>query len=246
MKTKLIFVLSETLITGVLFSPVIAHSSQWTLGQFPSLAPVITFETGSTALPGIPGLQLSGGDATFIYNNEGFGHQIFGNFNGSTYLDISFSQPQQAVGAYIINDEPGGGVTGVTEVVYDQSNNILESASQSFPPIGYPPVFLGIGETTTNIHKVEWQYIGSGYFGVDNVIYTPGPAIILTNIQASAGQLTFSFQTIPGHTNTIQMSTNLSSKNWTNLTSVLGAGGNMQMKVGTTNAPVGFLRVQVQ
>ena len=91
-----------------MLSSVDVNASQWTLSQFPSLAPVITFETGSTALPGINGLQLSGGDATFAVTNYNpnqivFGHQYFGNLStagGYTYLDITFSQPQQAVGAY--------------------------------------------------------------------------------------------------------------------------------------------------
>jgi DNA-binding beta-propeller fold protein YncE len=121
-----------------------ASGIQIATNQFAGTASIITFETGSTAMPGIPGLSFSGGDATF--SSYGFGSQIFGNLNGSTYLDVYFTQPQQAVGAYIINDSPFGGVTGVIEVAYDQNNNVLESVSTNFPALGAPRRFLGIGE----------------------------------------------------------------------------------------------------
>lgn len=141
---------------------------QLTNYQFSGSDPVITFETGSTALPSISGLQLSGGDATFSYYSfQCFGHQFFGDLNEGN-LDIYFTQPQQAVGAYIVNAQYG---TGVIETVYDQSNNIIESESASFPAWGYTPVFLGIGEPTAQILRVEWRLIGGGYFGVDNVVY---------------------------------------------------------------------------
>ena len=153
-------------------------------GQFSGSDPVITFETGSTALPGIPGLELSGGDATFSFGAPCFGNQYFGNINGATYLDVSFDQPKQAVGAYVIETSPFYGVTGVIEIAYDQNGNIIETESSSFPYWPSSPAFLGIGEPTAQIYRVEWRYIGaaagSGYFGVDNVIY--GAAIGLDQI----------------------------------------------------------------
>jgi len=146
--------------------------------QFATNDAVITFETGSTGLPGVPGVNFSGGDATF--GTYGFGNQYFGNLNGSTYLDVYFASPQQAVGAYMVDDEYYGGVTGVTEVIYDQSNNVIETVSESFPPWGSMPRFIGLGEPTAQIYRAEWQYIGSGYFGVDNVTY--GAAIGLSQM----------------------------------------------------------------
>src|SRR5439155_12556341 len=89
-------------------------------------------------------------------------------------------QPQQGVGAYIIDGSPFDSVVGVTEVVYDRSNNVIETASAMYPSWGSPPVFLGIGEPTAQIYRVEWQYIGGGYFGVDNVVY--GDAIGLSQM----------------------------------------------------------------
>lgn len=151
------------------------YGIQVTTASFSSSDPVITFETGSTALPTISGLQFSGGDASFSYYSfQCFGSQYFGDLNEG-YLDIYFTQPQQAVGAYIVNAQYG---TGVIEVVYDQSNNVIETESALFPVWGAPPVFLGIGEPTAQIYRVEWQCIGGGYFGVDNVIY--GGAVGLT------------------------------------------------------------------
>jgi hypothetical protein len=151
------------------------------------------------------------------------------------------------VGAYIINADSFDKVTGVMEVVYDHDGNVLESASQSYPLPRHPPVFLGIAEATTNIYKVEWRYTGAaGYFGVDNVIYSPGPAVVLTNAHAAGTNLTFSFQTLPGHTNTIQFCPALPDGAWINLTNVLGDGANRQISVPMTNSSAGFFRVQVQ
>ena len=146
------------------------------VSQFSSSDPVITFETGSTALPSIPGVQFAGGDATFSDNSyQCFGNQYFGDVNEEN-LDIYFSSPQQAVGAYLVQDYDYG--TGVKEIAYDQSNNVIETESASF---GYPLVFLGIGEPTAQIYHVEWQIIGNeAYFGVDNVTY--GSAIGLSQM----------------------------------------------------------------
>jgi hypothetical protein len=127
--------------------------------QFSSSDPVITFETGSTALPSVPGVQFVDGDATFSYNSyQCFGSQYFGDLNEGP-LDIYFSSAQQAVGAYLVNAQYG---SGVIETAYDQSNNVIESESLPFPPLGQRPVFLGIGEPTAQIYRVEWRCIGGG------------------------------------------------------------------------------------
>jgi hypothetical protein len=169
-----------TLLTAIalMIRTAALHGIQLTsINQFSNSDPIITFETGSTALPSVPGVQFAGGDATFSYYSfQCFGSQYFGDLNEGN-LDIYFSNAQQAVGAYIVNAQYG---SGVIETVYDQSNNVIESESALFPPWGYPPVFLGIGEPSAQIYRVEWQCIGGGYFGVDNVIY--GAAIGLSQM----------------------------------------------------------------
>jgi len=159
--------------TALLFSLTGVYAIQIPVYQFSGSDTQITFETGSTGLPSVSGAHLSGGDATFKFNNiKCFGNQYFGNFNGSSYLDITFDQPQQAVGAYIVDVSSFDSVVGVIEVVYDKSNNIIETQSSLYPPSSSPqPAFIGIGEPTAQIYRVEWQYIGSGYFGVDNVAF---------------------------------------------------------------------------
>ena len=98
--------LGRLVVAGSLLYPMLAiygvPIGPW---QFEAADPVITFETGSTGLPSISGVQFSGGDASFYWPSPsppGFGAQYFGNLNGATYLDIYFDQPQQAVGAYLI------------------------------------------------------------------------------------------------------------------------------------------------
>ena len=142
---------------------------------------VVTFETGTTALPGISGVSFGGGDATFSFSGNCFGSQYFGNLStagGYTYLDVYFTQAQQAVGAYLV--KLNSSVTGVTEVLYDSSGDILDSASENYPASGQPLAFLGLGEYTSDISEVEWRYNGNGFFGVDNLTYgvaaVPEPA----------------------------------------------------------------------
>src|SRR5437868_5265227 len=154
----LLMLLSGLVLVGGIFRAGNLYGIQLGIGQFDSSDPVITFETGSTALPSIPGVHLSGGDSTFF--TDDFGHQVFGNFNGATYLDIYFDQPQQAVGAFIIY----GGT--IIETVFDQNDNIIESASATST---YPAPFLGLGEPTPQIYHVQWRYVNPAYFAVDNV-----------------------------------------------------------------------------
>src|SRR5438445_12885481 len=82
------------LAVGSMLWPIVAlFGVQLAPWQFAGGDPVITFETGSTALPSVSGVQFSGGDATFYFpNTPYFGSQYFGNLNGSTYLDIYFDQ----------------------------------------------------------------------------------------------------------------------------------------------------------
>lgn len=220
--------------------------SPTTLFGFSVLDPTITFETGSTALPNIPGIHLGpygfGGDSTF--SSACFGKQIYGNANGTGYLDISFDQPMQAVGAWFTI----GAGNGVTEVAYDQSNNIIDTASVPMPSGIVGPPFIYLSESATNIYKVEWRYFTASYFGVDNILYRPAPPITLSNGPPSAGQISLSFQTLPGHTNILQTSTDLAAGNWMDMTNAtyLGMGEIRQITLPATNSPAGFFRVRAE
>lgn len=181
------FLILQTIRPGSL------SAAQINLGQFSSTDPVITFETASPFLPNVPGLQFAGGDALPGDGTNCFGSQYFGNRNGSTFLDVYFDQPQQAVGAYIVEASPLFGTTGVVEVAYDQSGNVIESASGTFPPWQYSPAFVGIGETNIEIYHVQWRYLGApGTFGIDNLIY--GRAIGLDQLPSIPTGLTASHQ----------------------------------------------------
>jgi hypothetical protein len=168
--------------------------------------------------------------------------------NGYSYLDITFNPPQQAVGGFpfALN---GINIGSVTETVYDQNTNVIESATISVPQfLSGKPGFLGIGETTTNIYKVEWRYLNPGFFGVANIIYQPGPQIVLSNAPSSANTISFQFQPLPGHTNWIQISTNLTAANWLTLSNLtfVGVGSLTKMTIPTTNGASGFFRVVAQ
>lgn len=158
-------------------------------------------------------------------------------------MDISFNPPQQAVGGFPFSLD-GANIGSVTEIVYDKNTNVIESASVSVPSFPGSPIFLGIGETTTNIYKVEWRYQNAGFFGVANIIYQPGPQIVLSNLPASSTNISFQFQPLPGHTNMIQISTNLSSSNWVTMSNLtfVGVGSTTKMTIPRTNGPPGFFR----
>jgi hypothetical protein len=152
-------------LAGILCSVTVSRASQVYLSNFSGTDPVINFATGTTALPNVPGVTFAGGDDSF--SNGGFGPQYFGNLvsvGGYSYLDIYFSQPQQAVGADLVSATPS--VLGVTEVAFDQSGNVIESQS-ALMTAG----FLGVGESGNQISRVEWRYSSPGFFGVRNVIY---------------------------------------------------------------------------
>ena len=147
---------SSLVCWGFALSIMSAYAVQVTTNQFSSSASVITFETGSTGLPAVSGVQFSGGDATFATPQmRRIGDQYFGNLNGSSYLDIYFDQPQQAVGAYIIDRTPFDAVVGVIQIAYDHDNNVIETQSALYPGWGFPLVFLGIGEPTAQIWRVQ-------------------------------------------------------------------------------------------
>jgi hypothetical protein len=251
MKTKTLSLIA------IVIGSLNVHASQWTLSQFSNLDPVLFNNWNSSAPPGIPGLTFSPYPAEVSelapsswYSSYGLAKIALENTSGPggySYLDISFNPPQQAVGGFPFSLD-GDNIGSVTEIVYDQNTNVIESASISVPQFPGSPVFLGIGETTTNIYKVEWRYLNGGFFGVANIIYQPGPQIVLSNMPASPNNISFQFQPLPGHTNMIQISTNLSSASWltmSNLTFV-GVGALTKMTIPTTNGPSGFLRVVAQ
>jgi len=232
-----------------------AHASQWSASQFSNLDPILTFETGSSALPSINGIHFTPyGTSEICAGGSGFfGGGCLGNVSGPggyTFLDISFDKPQQAVGGYVNSQRPGFyDVGGVTEVVFDQSNNVIDSASVSVSYNSSTPVFLGLGEDTTNIYRVEWRYSNPTFFGVDNVIFQPGlQQIVISNTLISGSNISFTFQTLPGHTNIIQTRTNLATGNWIAVTNMvfMGMGDIRQISFPLTISPSAYFRVQAQ
>jgi hypothetical protein len=163
--------------------------------------------------------------------------------SGYSILQISFNPPVQAVGGYPFPLDTFENT--ITETVYDQNSNVLDSASITVYE-GASPVFLGLGETTTNIYRVRWTYSTAEFFGVANIIYQPGPPMVLSNPVRSSTSMSFQFQSQAGHTNLIQTCTNLATGNWTTLTNLTLFGNETVKKitVPTTNAPAALYRVQ--
>ncbi|HEY2588964.1 MAG TPA: PEP-CTERM sorting domain-containing protein [Tepidisphaeraceae bacterium] len=157
------------MLVAVLLGGGRARAALIGLNQFANTDPAITFETGSTALPSVPGVYFGAADATF--SPSAIGKQALGDLNDGN-IDVTFSTPVQAVGAYLINFESESVSYGVTELVYDSNNNLLDSQFTHFgPALKQPPPFMGIALPAAAISKVEWQNSYTTYFGVDNLIY---------------------------------------------------------------------------
>jgi hypothetical protein len=242
--------------TVVLFTGILAaadtKADQWSWSNFSPLAPVLFYNWDDSALPSIPGLTFTsypydyGGEAPENFIEAGLAPLALENIvgpGGYSVPQITFNPPVQAVGGYPFPMDSG--YNTITETVYDQNSNVLDSASVTVF-LYQSPVFLGLGETTTNISRVQWQYSTPGFIGVANIIYQPGPAMVLSNMVSSPTDISFQFQSLGGHTNTIQASTNLAPGSWMTLTNLtfLGNGTMGIITVPTTNAPAGFFRAQ--
>ena len=166
---------------------------------------VITFETGSTALPVVPGVTfpdtstlgsgpLLGGVAEFTYNHQFFGNQEYGNlstFRGYTSLEVDFAGPVAGAGAYlqgIFNST--GYATAVTTMVYGLDGSLLDQRTTQIPfSFTSKPTFVGFTEAA-GISRIVWVP-NNGFFAVDNVTYSaavpePGSSTLLA-IAAALG-----------------------------------------------------------
>jgi hypothetical protein len=126
------------LLAGTLVSLNVKAGS-WTRSQFSTFAPVLFYNANSTLLPGIPGLTFT------PYPNE-VGESAPANFvsahlapeamensssvGGYSLLDITFNPPVQAVGGYPFPLDTS--FNTITETVYDQNTNVIESVSNTF------------------------------------------------------------------------------------------------------------------
>ena len=101
-------------------------------GLFSGPDSVITFETGSTALPSVPGVSLTPyGNADSTFSSVLFGSQVYGNAStagGYTDLYASFSPAVTEVGAWGRRFSSSSGPTQLTVNVYDTSNSLIETA----------------------------------------------------------------------------------------------------------------------
>jgi hypothetical protein len=61
--------------------------------------------------------------------------------------------------------------------------------------------------------------------------------------QVTGGNFQLGFQTVPGHTETVQMRTNLFTGQWIDVTNFVGDGTGYQLAVPITNSPDKFFRV---
>ena len=150
---------------------------------------LVTFETGSTALPGVPNVSFGGGDATF--STALFGHQVFGNlsaFTGYTTLTMQFANPVTEVGAYVgLFDFEGP--SRITINVFGPHNQLIEGETIS-PAANYQgqtPTYVGFFEAG-GISSIQWSPAGGGsdgFIAVDNVSFG-GPVAVVPEPTSAA------------------------------------------------------------
>lgn len=161
-------------------------------GDFLPGASIIDFETGSTALPNVPGVTFLGGfngatgfGGVALFTQDLIGSQAFSNLESVGYSDLglSFSTAQPAVGAYV-GHVNSSGPNQLTVKVYGDVNgtNLLEQDVVTLPPVGqHSYTWLGFARPE-GIRRIEWLGNNQGFFGVDNVTYgaanVPEPAAI--------------------------------------------------------------------
>jgi hypothetical protein len=135
---------------------------------------VVTFETGTTALPSVTGLTFSpygtGADSTF--SSDLFGRQVYGDisgFGGYSDLFVKFSPLVTEVGAYA-GAFGGSTPSHLTVNVYGLSDQLLESTTVSTLSVGSVHPFAGFIESQ-GISEIDWLGGNQGFFDVDNVTY---------------------------------------------------------------------------
>jgi len=144
---------------------------------------VMTFEgIGSFNIPGVQFPSnfngTTGFDGDGSTSTDLFGSGIYGNLFSSTdhYSDlaITFSSPQQAVGAYAgkVHNFLNKNASSLRVSVFDASNNLLDTTTLALNPVigGQPISFVGFYEPA-GISRIEWAGGDTGFFGVDNVTY---------------------------------------------------------------------------
>jgi hypothetical protein len=167
---------------------------------------VITFETGSTELPDVPGLTLGGGDASFNtgFPSEFFGHQFFGNFAEGdifTSLTVDFATPQHGVGGYLerwpVRPPSLPSSASVTTSVFGVGGVLL--GQYTTPVTTNALIFVGVADPI-GISRIEWTGSSpTGFIGVDNVTYgaiVPEPSsVILLGVAGTIALLAFAAMT---------------------------------------------------
>ena len=149
-------------------------------GDFAPGATVIDFETGTTALPSVPGVTFvdEGNPMSPPWfdgsgNFEGFfGNQGWSNLISATYSDLAleFATPVQAVGAWVgripnfANEHP----PQVDVELFDAQDVSLGSDSISLPMAFDTPVFFGF-TADAPIARLEIRGNNMGFFSADNV-----------------------------------------------------------------------------
>ena len=185
------------------------------LGSTVSIAPenfapnptVITFETGSTALPVVAGVNWladnlfpisqwprgthwfgsSGSFANLFDGGYGpiFGDQAMGDligYPGSSDIGLTLDAPVQALGAWL-RGGPCCSAEAVEFRVLDSTSSLLASQMVLLPVdlIPVPYAFVGF-YSTEGISRVEWRLVGdivqSGGFIVDNITFGNYQAVV--------------------------------------------------------------------
>ena len=182
------------------------------VSDFAPNAQVITFETGTTALPQIPGVTfLSSAPSSTMpwYGSSGnfegfFGIQGWSNTVSSTYgdLGLQFTTPVQAIGGYVgwIPNFTMQNPSTVFVELFNASLMSLGTAQVTLTPAFNSPIFFGF-TASEPIARFRMTSNNAGFFNVDNftygavvpelsaVAYLAIAAVLIVPLQASRRQM---------------------------------------------------------
>lgn len=148
-------------------------------------ATIVTFETGSTELPTVPGLAFPSTSSVIPqwFSTVGtfsgfFGAQGASNGVSSRYSDIAveFSQAQGMVGAWLGNipDFLNSTVHTVTVEAFSTLGESLGTYDFDLSPSSGSASFFGLS-SPIGIARMEWRVNNSGFLGMDNLTFQLAP-----------------------------------------------------------------------
>ncbi len=197
----------------------------------------------TTNLIGTANMLVPAPGAVNVASNSPF------QWSGPTNASSVFIEAYQASPAFVFD---GYTNLSATATSWPSPPSLLTGTNTCFLEYSYYNLTNAVFTTpvdTNNNPVTDWNpsfyvyAVASSQFSVRDPL-----AVQMSNSPpaANGGNFALSFQTIPGHTEIVQMRTNLLLGNWVDVTNFVGDGSGFNLSVPITNAPGKYFRVITQ